>query len=193
MTYIELFLLAVGLCFDTFAVSLAGGMCMETRPSVSRMIRIVMCFAVFQAGFAALGWVLGRSVMEYIAALDHWIAFALLVYIGGKMIAEGISSARKHECHEQKYSLLKTSHLVLLSIATSIDAVAVGLSLAVVDISGVKIISEFGMVFASTAAAALAGLYGGGRLGRLNAPSKAEIAGGVILVCIGVKILVEHL
>lgn len=194
MNYFELFLLAVGLCFDTFAVSLAGGICMGRKPSLAMILKIIFCFALFQAGFAAIGWLLGRSVMEYIQMLDHWVAFALLGYIGGKMIVEGITSVRKgEECSDQKYSLLKTGHLLLLSVATSIDAVAVGLSLAVVDISGYKIVSEFGMVFVTTAAASLVGLLGGRRLGGNNASSKAEIAGGAILVFIGIKILIEHL
>ena len=191
MNYFELFLLSVGLCFDTFAVSLTGGICTKERLSVSRKVRIVLCFAVFQAGFALAGWLLGVSVMSYISRIDHWIAFVLLAYIGVKMIVEGCGGGKGDEdCG--RMSLADNRQLVLLSVATSIDAVAVGISLAVVDIAVAKALSGLAMVFAVTAAASVAGLSGGRRLG-IKFGEKSEIAGGVILICIGIKILLEHL
>ena len=91
MSYIELFLLAAGLCFDTFAVSLTGGICTRGSLCVRQILRIIFCFAVFQAGLTFAGWLLGYSVSDYISKVDHWVAFVLLGYIGVKMIIEGCS------------------------------------------------------------------------------------------------------
>ena len=126
MSYIELFLLAAGLCFDTFAVSLTGGICTRGSLCVRQILKIILCFAFFQAGLSFAGWLL---VSDYISKVDHWVAFVLLGYIGAKMIVEGCS---KEEEAVSKSSLLNPRQLVLLSIATSIDAVAVGISLALV-------------------------------------------------------------
>ena len=128
MSYIELFLLAAGLCFDTFAVSLTGGICTQGSLGRRQILKIILCFAVFQAGLSFAGWLLGYSVSDYISKVDHWVAFVLLGYIGVKMIVEGCS--REDEA-VSKSSLLNPRQLVLLSIATSIDAVAVGIKAAV--------------------------------------------------------------
>ena len=185
----ELFLLAAGLCFDTFAVSLTGGICTRGSLCVRQILKIILCFAFFQAGLSFAGWLLGYSVSDYISKVDHWVAFVLLGYIGAKMIVEGCS---KEEEAVSKSSLLNPRQLVLLSIATSIDAVAVGISLALVKLSFLKVGVCTGMVFACTALASLAGLLGGRRLGS-GIGKKSEILGGVILIAIGIKILIEHL
>ena len=178
MSYIELFLLAAGLCFDTFAVSLTGGICTRGSLCVRQILRIIFCFAVFQAGLTFAGWLLGYSVSDYISKVDHWVAFVLLGYIGVKMSGT---------------SLLNTRQLVLLSVATSIDAVAVGISLAMIKLSFLKIGITTAMVLACTALASLAGLLGGRRLGA-GIGRKSEILGGLILlIAIGAKILIEHL
>ena len=189
MSYIELFLLAAGLCFDTFAVSLTGGICTRGSLCVRQILKIILCFAFFQAGLSFAGWLLGYSVSDYISKVDHWVAFVLLGYIGGKMIVEGCS---KKEEEVSGSSLLNTRQLVLLSVATSIDAIAVGISLAMVRLSFMKIGITTAMVLACTALASLAGLLGGRRLGS-GIGKKSEILGGIILIAIGVKILVEHL
>lgn len=189
MSYIELFLLAAGLCFDTFAVSLTGGICTRGSLCARQILHIILCFAVFQAGLTFAGWLLGYSVSDYISKVDHWVAFVLLGYIGGKMIVEGCS---KKEEEVSGSSLLITRQLVLLSVATSIDAIAVGISLAMVRLSFMKIGITTAMVLACTALASLAGLLGGRRLGS-GIGKKSEILGGIILIAIGVKILVEHL
>lgn len=189
MTYLELFLLAAGLCFDTFAVSLTGGICTRGSLSVRQILKIIFCFAVFQAALAFAGWLLGYSVSDYISKVDHWVAFVLLGYIGVKMIVEGCSG---EEEHVSKSSLLNNRQLVLLSVATSIDAVAVGITLAMVKLQFLKIGVCTAMVFVCTALASLAGLLGGRRLGA-GIGRKSEILGGVILIAIGIKILVEHL
>ena len=146
-------LLAAGLCFDTFAVSLTGGICTRGSLCVGQILRIVFCFAVFQAGLTFAGWLLGYSVSDYISKVDHWVAFVLLGYIGVKMIIEGCS--RKEE-EVSGTSLLNTRQLVLLSVATSIDAVAVGISLAMIKLSFLKIGITTAMVLACTALASLA-------------------------------------
>ena len=110
MSYIELFLLAAGLCFDTFAVSLTGGICTRGSLCVRQILRIIFCFAVFQAGLTFAGWLLGYSVSDYISKVDHWVAFVLLGYIGVKMIIEGCS---KKEEEVSGTSLLNTRQLVL--------------------------------------------------------------------------------
>ena len=166
MSYIELFLLAAG-----------------------QILKIILCFAVFQAGLSFAGWLLGYSVSDYISKVDHWVAFVLLGYIGVKMIVEGCS---KEDEAVSKSSLLNPRQLVLLSIATSIDAVAVGISLALVKLSFLKIGICTAMVFVCTALASLAGLLGGRRLGA-SVGKKSEILGGLILIAIGVRILIEHL
>ena len=179
MSYIELFLLAAGLCFDTFAVSLTGGICTQDSLGRRQILKIILCFAVFQAGLSFAGWLLGYSVSDYIS----------LGYIGVKMIVEGCS--REDEA-VSKSSLLNPRQLVLLSIATSIDAVAVGISLALVKLPFLKIGICTAMVFVCTALASLAGLLGGRRLGA-SVGKKSEILGGLILIAIGAKILIEHL
>lgn len=189
MNYLELFLLAAGLCFDTFAVSLSGGICTRGQLRPRQILKIIFCFAIFQAGLAFAGWLLGYGVSDYITKVDHWVAFVLLGYIGVKMIMEGCSSKDEGP---GKLSLLNNRQLVMMSVATSIDAVAVGISLALVKLSFLKIGVCTAMVFACTALASLAGLLGGCRLGS-NVGHKAEIVGGIILIAIGVKILVGHL
>ena len=164
MSYIELFLLAAGLCFDTFAVSLTGGICTQGSLGRRQILKIILCFAVFQAGLSFAGWLLGYSVSDYISE------------------DESVS----------KSSLLNLGQLVLLSIATSIDAVAVGISLALVKLPFLKIGVCTAMVFVCTALASLAGLLGGRRLGA-SVGKKSEILGGLILIAIGARILIEHL
>ena len=189
MSYIELMLLAAGLCFDTFAVSLTGGICTRGSLCVRQILRIIFCFAVFQAGLTFAGWLLGYSVSDYISKVDHWVAFVLLGYIGVKMIIEGCSTKEEEVSGT---SLLNSRQLVLLSLATSIDAVAVGISLAMIKLSFLKIGITTAMGLACTALASLAGMLGGRRLGA-GIGRKSEILGGLILIAIGAKILIEHL
>lgn len=189
MTYFELFLLAVGLCFDTFAVSLSGGICFTSRPGWGSVLRIIFCFGVFQAGFTFLGWALGTGVSSYIERFDHWIAFLLLAYIGGKMIREGFSSEDEVS---GTMDLQCTRKLCLLSVATSIDALAVGISLAMIQIETLKVYVGTAMILAVTALASLTGLFAGGAVGP-KFGKRSELVGGVILICIGLKILLEHI
>ena len=122
MSYIELFLLAAGLCFDTFAVSLTGGICTRGSLCVRQILRIIFCFAVFQAGLTFAGWLLGYSVSDYISKVDHWVAFVLLGYIGVKMIIEGCSKKEAKKKAEEYVAIPGTSeHQLGLSVDINAD------------------------------------------------------------------------
>lgn len=190
MSYIELLLIGISLCFDTFAVSLTGGICMKTKLSVWQTLKIITVFALFQGGFTLIGWFLGTELYIYIERFDHWIAFFLLAYIGGGMLFEG--GKNECSCSKSKTNLLDNKNLCLLSIATSIDALAVGISLAMVSLAPVKIFVGLASIFFFTALASFVGLNGGRSIGdRLG--RKPEMLGGAILLIIGIKILIEHL
>lgn len=186
MSLIEIFLIAVSLCFDTLAVSLAGGACIRCA-SRARKAGIILSFALFQAGFTFIGWFLGSAVSQYIERFDHWVAFLLLLYIGGKMVVDSF-----RDKDGESVNLLDTGKLVLSSIATSIDALAVGISFAFIEMSLSKIVESTLVIGAVTAAAAFLGLVGGERLGRVLG-RRSNLVGGLILIAIGVKILLEHL
>ncbi len=193
MSYLELFLLAVGLCFDTFAVSLMGGICLQRRLKWWEVCKIIFCFGFFQAGFTFLGWLLGYSVSSYIEKIDHWVAFILLCYIGGKMVWESFSKkGEKDKSSSDNTDLLNIKQLITLSIATSIDALAVGISLAMIDLPGIKVGIEELMILLVTSIASAIGLFSGKKLGP-KFGKHSELVGGIILILIGVKILLEHL
>ncbi len=198
MTFFELLLLAVSLCFDTFAVSLGGGMSVR-NVKFSKKAVIMAFFAFFQAGLLFLGWAVGASFASYIMEWDHWIAFVILSYIGGKMIIENYKEGFKSDsagqnccCQEKGINLLRYRTLVTMCIATSIDAVAVGASLAFVNIVPLQTLFVTIMTFIFTALACYIGITSGEKIGcRIGA--KATLAGGAVLVLIGAKILCEHL
>jgi putative Mn2+ efflux pump MntP len=195
MSYIELLLLGISLCFDTFAVSLTGGICMGIKLNVWQTLKIILTFALFQMGLTLVGWFLGTGFYVYIERIDHWIAFTLLIYIGGGMLLEGIRGKDKSECQEcgkSKTNLLNPKTLCIMAVATSIDALAVGISLAMVSLSFLKLIIGMSSIFLFTALASYIGLNGGRAMGD-KLGSKPEMVGGLILVGIGVKILLEHL
>ncbi|MCI2082533.1 MAG: manganese efflux pump MntP family protein [Bacteroidales bacterium] len=186
MSYLELSLLAFALCFDTFAVTVAGGIVLPKGSTVWQKIRIMLFFALFQAGFTFIGWVLGSTVSSYIEKWDHWIAFVLLLYIGGGMIADGFKKNGGNSVN-----LLETGKLTLCSIATSIDALAVGISLAMLSLVKEKVIFVHSMIFIVTALSAACGLGFGRRIGTL-AGKRSNLIGGIILIAIGIKILLQH-
>ncbi|MDD2595567.1 MAG: manganese efflux pump MntP family protein [Bacteroidales bacterium] len=187
MSFLEIVLLAVGLSFDTLAVSLAGGACIS-KIDFWRRVKILISFALFQAGFTFVGWGLGSSVSQYIDKYDHWVAFILLAYIGGKMVIDSFRSS----CNEDSVDLLNTKKLVLASIATSIDALAVGISLSMLQMSLSRILYSLLIIGFITALASEIGLRGGAKLGKCIGP-KSNLIGGIILLAIGIKILIEHL
>ena len=185
MSFLSLLLLALGLCFDTFAVSLSGGV--GVRHTAAGRIKIAAVLAFAQTLLLVAGWLLGASVSACIAAFDHWIAFALLAFIGGKMIVESFEKTTAHTTNLQNRRVL-----LVVALATSIDAMAVGVSLALVHLPLSGLATESALVFLITAAVAMAGLAGGNYLGK-RIGFRAERLGGVILIAIGAKIVLEHL
>lgn len=178
------FLLAIGLAMDACAVSLGAG---ATGRSAGRRaaFRLGFHFGLFQFLMPVIGWFVGHSIAPLIAAFDHWIAFGLLAVVGGRMIRSGLDPDADTEPRDPS----KGWSLILLSIATSIDALAVGLSLAMIRVAIWQPAVIIGVV---TAVMSVLGLWLGGRLGRAFG-SRMEVAGGVLLLLVGLRILAEHL
>ena len=185
MDFLTVFLIALGLAMDAFAVALSGGFA-AGKVTPRQTLRLAFHFGLFQFLMPILGWTAGLTVQNFIQAFDHWVAFALLAVIGGKMVYESF----KTEKAEKKASdITRGGSLVLLSLATSIDALAVGLSLSLLRVRILYPSAVIGVVcFALTAF----GFTFGSRLGKLLG-KRVELLGGLVLVGIGVKILVEHL
>ena len=190
MTNFELLILAISLTFDTFAVSVGGGISMPTLKLKKKAI-IIAFFGVFQAAYLLAGWFVGDKAASFIVELDHWVAFGILTYLGGKMFLGALKGDSDDEEGTSKRDFLCLKRLAVLATATSIDAIAVGASLAMLDISLPQISFTTLMTFIATAVAAFIGLQGGSKLGH-KAGKKAEMWGGVILIVIGKKILIEH-
>lgn len=182
MNYFELFLIAVGLAMDAFAVSLCKGLEMK-RFQFSRALFLGGLFGLFQALMPLAGFYLSKNFVQHIEGFDHWIAFLLLVFIGGKMIKE----ARREEEENSGFSL---GELLVLAVATSIDALAVGVTFAVLPEIDIRFAAlSIGVVTAVLCVLAVGiGHKFGTKIG-----SKAEYLGGIILILLGCKILLEHL
>ncbi len=186
---ITLFLLGVGLAMDAFAVAICMGLSMK-KVKTKNAIIVGLFFGGFQALMPFLGWLLGSQFEQYIVSVDHWIAFGLLGIIGGKMLYEAIKG--EEECdhdHSIKEEILDIKELFILAIATSIDALAVGITFAFLKYPVGLSVTIIGI---TTFVISVAGVYIGNFFGE-KFKKKAEIAGGIILVGIGVKILLEHL
>lgn len=192
MSYPELLLLAISLCFDTFTVSLSTSICYAKPIPFVRTLRIILAFAFGQAGFTLAGWLLGTGLYEIISSLDHWVAFIMLSYIGGKMLKESFHPSDTNDKFRDYSVIFSSKSLFLMTVATSIDAFAVGISIALLGMDTYHLIFCFSSIFLITAAASLIGLKSGLKLG-LNIGKRAGAVGGVILILIGIKILVEHM
>ena len=187
MSIIELIILAVALAMDAFAVSICKGLCMRTI-NYKHSVIICLVFGFFQALMPTIGWLLGTRFASYITEFDHWIAFVLLAFIGGKMIYECITDKEEQSCKAQ--SILDLKEVIILAIATSIDALAAGITLALFpDINVVFSVSLIGVI---TFFICFGGVIIGNKFG-VKYKAKAEIAGGVVLILLGFKILLEHL
>ena len=184
MSIIEIALIGVGLAMDAFAVSICKGLAMR-RMNYKKAIISAAFFGVFQALMPALGYVLGTTFANKIAAIDHWIAFILLALIGANMIKEALSSD-DDECQDDS---LRLGDLIMLSIATSIDALAVGITFAFFNVSLLLSVSMIGII---TFIICVIGVKVGNVFGE-KYKSKAELAGGLILIVMGAKILIDHL
>ncbi|MCX6232889.1 MAG: manganese efflux pump MntP family protein [Bacteroidetes bacterium] len=183
MSFLELILIALGLSMDSFAVSLTSGTLHCVTPK--KGLKIAVVFAVFQAIMPVLGWLLGLTFKDLIEQIDHWIAFSLLFIIGLKMIYEAV----KVNQEERKFNINKNYVLIMLALATTIDAFVVGISFGFLNVSIIKASIIIGLVTFIVS-------YGGICLGKLNRfikPRSAELIGGLVLIGIGIKILLEHL
>ena len=185
--FIELFLIGVGLSMDAFAVSICKGLAMK-KVNKKQAVVIGLYFGGFQALMPLVSWLLGVRFQKYITSIDHWIAFILLVFIGGKMILEAVRDTEVEEVVE-KDPPLKHKEMLLLAVATSIDALAVGITFAFLD---TPIIEAIAIIGCTTFFLSILGVVVGNFFGT-RYKKKAEIAGGTILVLIGLKILLEHL
>ena len=184
MNILMILLIAVSLSMDAFAVSVSNGISLGNI-SVKDTLRTGGFFGVFQCIMPVLGWILGTSVKSYIESVDHWIAFGLLLFIGGNMIKEAVS---QDDEYEEKEASLSTGKLFLQAVATSIDA-AVGISFAVLNVNIWQASAIIGVVCFCIS---VAGCHVGKNIGNLL-KEKAEFVGGVVLIAIGLKILIEHL
>ena len=181
MTFFELFLIGIGLSMDAFAVSICKGLSMQKIDKT-----YTLCIGLFFGGFQALmpltGYFLGSQFSGYIEQFDHWIAFVLLALIGFNMIKESREE-------EEPYAGVNFKELLILAVATSIDALAVGVTFAFLQVNIVPAITIIGC---TTFVISIAGVYVGNVFGA-RYKSRAELTGGVILILIGLKILLEHL
>lgn len=183
MDYFTILAIALGLSFDTFAVSLSVGV-VRTRIIFRQATRVAIVFALFQGGLTIAGYFLGSILSNALKAMDHWVALTLLAFLGLKMIYEGLKKSNEHETKDFSSTIV----LLTLAVGTSIDAFAVGISFALLDVK----IWEAGILigavtFLSSMTAIRIGKSAGERLG-----NKVEIVGGFILIAIGIKIFLEH-
>lgn len=172
---------------DAFAVALSKGLSMR-KLNIQAGMLIAVFFGFFQAFMPFIGWLVCRNFEKYITRVDHWIVFVLLGFIGIKMIVDAVKEARKEE-KEEKDDQIRIGELFLLAIATSIDALAVGISFAFLSIN---IWSSITIIGITTLILSFIGVLIGCKFGA-RFQTKAQIAGGIILILVGVKILLEHL
>jgi len=183
--FLSILIIALGLSADCFAVALSASITKKSLP-LWQGLRVALSFGVFQAAMIIIGWLAGRTVIDFISGYDHWLAFALLSFVGGRMIWE---SFHEKENKEASTDITRWLFLLMLSIATSLDALAVGLSFAFLEVN---------LTLASATIGAVAfiitffGFFAGKKLGALVG-KRAEIIGGIILIIIGLRILLEHL
>ena len=183
MSYIEIILIAVGLSMDAFAVSVTLGLSVQ-KLSLKQYLLPGIYFGFFQALMPLLGYFAGTLFAAKIQEFEHWVAFGLLVIIGANMIKESFSK-EKEKTNGNKFKFI---HMLLLAVATSIDALAVGVTFSFFKINIYAAIAIIGLTtfFLSICGVKIGNIFG------VKFKSKAELAGGIILVALGVKILLEH-
>lgn len=187
MTLLEIFLVGVGLSMDAFAVAICKGLAMP-RVNRKQTLLIGLYFGVFQAVMPLTGWLLGSQFARRVTKMAPWIAFVLLAWIGGSMIRESLS--KKEEEEKAEPAELRHRELLMLAIATSIDALAVGVSFSMVELT-VPIYAAAILIGCTTFAISVAGVFVGNLFGA-RYKNRAEFVGGAILILIGLKILLEH-
>ncbi len=179
----QILLIYISLAMDAFGVSVVGGIKSQTA-RVAHAIRVASFFGIFQAFMPIIGWLIGEAMKGFITTIDHWVAFVLLGIIGIKMIREALNNNG-----EEKKDILDTKTLLLLSVATSIDALIVGVTLSLLKLPFLVSISTIGIV---TFILSFLGFLFGKQMGALFG-KKVEILGGAALILVGLKILIEHL
>lgn len=184
MGIISILAIAVALAMDAFAVAIATGL--KQRCSLVQTVRMAGAFGIFQFIMPVIGWALGLTVRSYIEAFDHWVAFALLALVGGKMLYEAWKGG-DDECSDPT----KGATLLLLAVATSIDALAVGISIALLNVDIWYPAAVIGLICFSITAV---GMHMGRMVVREGSTlaAKANVLGGLVLIGIGVKVLLEH-
>ena len=188
MTLVEIFLVGVGLSMDAFAVAICKGLAMP-RVNRKQTLLIGLYFGVFQAVMPLTGWLLGSQFACHVTKMAPWIAFVLLAWIGGSMIRESLSTKEEEE-EKPEPAELRHRELLMLAIATSIDALAVGVSFSMVELT-VPIYAAAILIGCTTFAISVAGVFVGNLFGA-RYKNRAEFVGGAILILIGLKILMEH-
>lgn len=186
MSFVEILLIGVSLSMDAFAVSICKGLCMR-KIDYKYAVTVAGFFGFFQALMPLIGWFLGKQFERYIVSFDHWVAFGLLLIIGGKMILDVFE--KEKEDKEPASPKMNYKELLLMSLATSIDALAVGITFAFL---GAKIWTSITVIGLVTFAICFAGVVAGNKFGA-KFKKKAQFAGGAVLILIGLKILLEHL
>lgn len=188
MNLLELFIIAFGLSMDAFAVSICKGLSMK-KLYLKNAITVGLYFGIFQGGMPLIGYILGVQFQDKITAFDHWIAFILLGVIGFKMIKESLEKEPSQEvAYDDISDELGFKNMCILAIATSIDALAIGVTFAFLNVNIIPAISFIGLV---TFTLSIIGVKLGNIFGS-KYKSKAELAGGIILILMGTKILLEH-
>jgi putative Mn2+ efflux pump MntP len=185
VTLFELFIIAAGLSMDAFAVAVCNGLSMQKVTLKSGLI-VGLYFGAFQAGMPALGYLVGTGFADKITAVDHWVAFILLGIIGGNMIKESLD---KKVDISYKADQLSMKNMIPMAVATSIDALAAGVSFALIDVDIVPAVSFIGII---TFTLSFIGVKMGSIFG-VRLKSRAELLGGIILILMGIKILLEHM
>ena len=190
MNFLTIVLIAVGLSMDAFAVSVCKGISLKDA-DWKQSVQVGLWFGLFQALMPLAGYFAGSRFLDLISSWDHWIAFALLLFIGLNMVREGLKDAKEKPecCGECGHNDLGFKTMLMAAIATSIDALAVGVSF--VAINNLNIWAAVGIIGIVTFAFSVVGVGAGTRIGKKFA-AKAEITGGIILICIGLKIVLEH-
>ncbi|MFH1620144.1 MAG: manganese efflux pump MntP family protein [bacterium] len=184
MDIVNITAIALGLSMDAFAVSIASGVAIKELRTF-HALKIALFFGAFQALMPVAGWLAGLSVKDFISGFDHWAAFGLLLFVGGKMIWESFAFKKD----EKKSNPLDNAVLLLLALATSIDALAVGLTFSFVNISIAFPVIIIGIV---TFILSFVGVFVGKKSGHLF-ENRMETAGGIILIAIGFKVLLKHI
>ncbi len=190
MTLLEIFLIGIGLSMDAFAVAVCKGLAMPDKVHKKGAFLIALYFGVFQAVMPTLGWLLGSQFAHYVTKLAPWIAFALLAWIGGNMIHESRAEEKEEDGETPDNGQVKHRELFVLALATSIDALAVGITFSMVELA-VSVGLAVTLIGCTTFLISLGGVYVGNVFGA-RYKSKAEFVGGAILILIGIKILLEH-